>query len=157
MPLALTAHPAAGPPCHECTALCCRYFALEIDAPEDRDDFEILKWYLIHGNAWIWVEDGDWHLQVDAQCRYLGPGNACTIYEKRPQICRDYGLPEKREHPDDPLCDYFSQGISHDHEFRTMDEIDAFAATFLAKKAEERARRSAAAKRAWNERRRATR
>lgn len=148
----LPAHPATLPPCDQCTALCCRYYALEIDAPEDRADFDTLRWYLFHGDSWIWVEGGDWYLQVDQPCRHLGPNNECTVYETRPQICRDYGLPENKEHPDDPLCDYFSMGVRHDHEFRTSEELERYAGEFLAKREAARARRSAAAKKAWKER-----
>lgn len=141
-----------GPPCHKCSAMCCKYYALELDEPEDRDDFEALKWYLIHDKSWIWVDGDEWYLQVDSPCRHLGPNNECTIYEKRPQICRDYGMPENLEDPDEPLCDYFAQDSSHDLEFRDIDSLEAYAAKFLAKEEEKRKRRSDAAKRAWRKR-----
>jgi Fe-S-cluster containining protein len=134
--------------------MCCRYYALEIDAPEDAEDFDSIKWYLLHEKSWVWVDDGEWYLQVDEKCRFLGDDHRCTIYERRPQICRDYGLPENLDHPDDPLCDYFAQGEPHDLEFREPEEIDAYAAKVLAEKASARARRSEAAKKAWEARRR---
>lgn len=130
-----------GPPCHKCTALCCRYYALEIDTPEDREDFEALKWYLIHKNSWIWVDDDEWFLQVEQVCRYLGPKNECTIYDRRPQICREYGDPEHLEDPDEPLCDYFVQDIAHDLEFRELDEIEAYAEKVLAERENKKGRR----------------
>ncbi len=146
---------AEGPPCHRCVALCCRYYALEIDAPEDEEDFEQLKWYLIHGKSWVWADDGEWFLQVDEDCRFLGPQNECRIYDKRPKICREYGMPEHLEDPSDPLCDFFSGDDRHELEFRTMEEIDAYAKRFLAKRARERARRAEAARRGWARRKRA--
>ncbi|UCF66680.1 MAG: YkgJ family cysteine cluster protein [Acidobacteriota bacterium] len=139
---------AEGPPCHDCAALCCRYYALEIETPETLEDFEALKWYLIHGKSWIWVEDGEWHLQVDEACRYLGPNNECLIYERRPKICRDYGMPEQPP-SDDPLCDYFAQDERHDLEFRTLDELERHIEKFAA----QRRRRSEAARRGWAKRR----
>lgn len=151
----LPVHPAAdsastdSPPCHLCTALCCRYFALQLDTPEDVEDFDALRWYLLHDGAWLWVDDGDWFLQVDRPCRYLGPSNECTIYERRPQICRDYALPDQKDHPDDPLCDYFAKDAHHDHEFRDIPEFDKYVEKFLADRAAARLRRSVAAKRAW--------
>ncbi len=156
----LPLHPAAAtaspekPPCERCTALCCRYFALQLDTPEDDEDFDHIKWYLIHGDAWVWVDDGEWYLQVDQPCRHLGANNECTIYEKRPKICREYGLPERRENPEDPLCDYFAQHLKHDLEFRSLDELEAWSATFLADREEKRRRRSAAAKKSWRKRNR---
>lgn len=155
-PAATSAKPEA-PPCDQCTALCCRYFALQLDTPEDREDFDSIRWYLLHGKSWIWVDAGDWYLQVDEPCRFLGPKNACTIYDKRPQICRDYGLPEHREHPEDPLCDYFSRDQRHDLEFREPHELDAWLEKYFAEREEKRKKRSAAAKRAWAKKRRAER
>ncbi len=146
-----------GPPCHDCDALCCQYFALEIDAPKDAEDFEDLRWYLLHGKTWIWVEDDDWFLQVDHPCRYLGPNNVCQIYDERPTICREYGLRENLEHAEDPLCDYFARDGNHDLEFRTPEQIAAYAETFLVEKEREHRRRSAAAKRGWKRRRSAAR
>lgn len=155
LPLHPQIQPAASdsPPCHRCSALCCRYFALQLDTPEDREDFDSIRWYLLHGRSWIWVEDGDWYLQVEEPCRYLGRSNECSIYERRPQICREYGLQEGREHPDDPLCDFFSQDARHDHEFRTPEELDSFVEKFFAEREVKRLRRSEAAKKAWAERR----
>ena len=34
--------------CVKCTGLCCRYFALPLDDPEDWDDFDDIRWYLCH-------------------------------------------------------------------------------------------------------------
>lgn len=150
---ALVPEQAGGPPCHRCAALCCRYYALQLDTPEDREDFEHLRWFLIHGKTWLWTSEGEWFLQVDEPCRFLGPDNGCTIYDKRPQICRDYGMPEGLDHPEDPLCDYFVQAERHEMEFRTLEELDAFAEKFLAEKEVRRQQRSQAAKAGWNRRR----
>ncbi|MBP7146291.1 MAG: YkgJ family cysteine cluster protein [Acidobacteria bacterium] len=149
----LAAEDPDSPPCHKCAALCCRYYALELDPPEDEEDFDAMKWYLLHGQSWIWVQDGDWYLQVDEVCRFLGPSNECTIYDSRPQICRGYGMPENREHPEDPLCDYFAQDEKHDLEFHEPAELDRYMRKFLADQAEKRLRRSEAAKKAWARRR----
>ena len=34
--------------CTECEGLCCRYFALPIETPEDWDDYDDIRWYLAH-------------------------------------------------------------------------------------------------------------
>jgi len=145
--------PPQQAPCEECDAMCCRYFALEIDAPEDADDFEDLRWYLLHENSWIWVENDEWFLQIDQQCRYLGKDNRCQIYETRPKICREYGVPEFLDNPKDPLCDYFVQGVEHDLEFRDAEALGRWGEKFLVEKAAQRARRSRAAKKGWARRR----
>jgi len=152
LPSVPQASPGA-PPCHECTALCCRYYALQTATPETEEDFEALRWYLMHGPTWIWVDEGDWYLQVEQVCRSLGPANECLVYETRPQICREYGLPEGNERAGDPNCDYFSGELSHDLEFRTPEELESHARVFLAARELARERRSEAARRGWRRRR----
>lgn len=76
--------------CDHCTAKCCRYFALPIDAPESRKDFDFIRWYLLHDAATVFVEDDVWYLLVHTTCKHLQDDNRCGIYATRPQICRDY-------------------------------------------------------------------
>ena len=142
-----------SPPCHECSALCCRYYALQIDTPETEEDFEALRWYLMHGSTWIWVDEGDWYLQVEQVCTNLGPGNECLVYDTRPQICREYGLPEVSHGEDEPPCDYFAADARHDLEFRAPAEIERYARRVLEARARARKRRSEAARRGWRTRR----
>ncbi|MDQ7087485.1 MAG: YkgJ family cysteine cluster protein [Acidobacteriota bacterium] len=118
LPTLLAAAP--DPPCERCAALCCRYFALELDPPEDEDDFDDLRWYLLHKRSWIWVDDGEWYLQVDEECRFLEKDGRCGIYDRRPRICREYGA----DPTDDPRCDYFSESEEHDMEFRHPGELE---------------------------------
>ena len=76
--------------CEYCTAKCCRYFALPIDVPETIEDFDFIRWYLLHDQATVFTEDEDWYLLVHTTCRHLQDDHRCGIYETRPQICRDY-------------------------------------------------------------------
>jgi Fe-S-cluster containining protein len=76
--------------CDHCWAKCCRYFALAIDTPEERSDFDYIRWYLLHEHATVFVEDGSWYLLVHTECKHLEPDHRCGIYHTRPQICRDY-------------------------------------------------------------------
>ena len=77
--------------CQKCHGKCCRYFAQPIETPEDWDDFDDIRWYLCHENVSVFVEDGDWYLNVQNKCRYLSEEDyRCGNYEVRPKICRDY-------------------------------------------------------------------
>lgn len=76
--------------CSYCTAKCCGYFALQIDTPTSRTDFDSIRWYMLHGRVSIFVDDGDWYLMVHSVCDKLRDDYMCGIYEDRPQICRDY-------------------------------------------------------------------
>ncbi len=77
--------------CDTCTGLCCRYFAFPIDTPEDKGDYNDIRWFLCHKDITVFVEDGDWYINIDNKCRHLsGKDNRCRIYDKRPRICRGY-------------------------------------------------------------------
>ena len=76
--------------CEYCTAKCCRYFALPIDTPDTIKEFDYVRWFLLHGQASVFVEDESWYLLVHTVCKHLQPDNRCGIYETRPEICREY-------------------------------------------------------------------
>jgi len=99
-------------PCTRCTGLCCRYFALPIDTPEDWDDFDDIRWYLCHENVTVFVEDGQWYLNVKNVCRHLSSETyRCEIYSMRPKICRGYETED---------CDY--TGDEYDYELHFVDD-----------------------------------
>jgi uncharacterized protein len=92
--------------CEYCTAKCCRYFALPLDAPEDLADFEFIRWFLLHERATIFREDDTWYLLVHTVCRHLQDNNMCGIYDTRPQVCRDYST-KNCEYEDDWTYDFY--------------------------------------------------
>jgi Fe-S-cluster containining protein len=98
--------------CVKCTGLCCRYFALPIETPEDKDDYDDIRWYLCHKDITVFVEDGDWYLNIKNKCSHLSEKDyRCRIYDKRPNICRKY------RHAD---CD-FVEG-EYDYELHFTDD-----------------------------------
>ena len=76
--------------CVNCGAKCCKYFALEIDEPDCKDEFDDVRWYLCHEKTWVFIDDGKWYLYLKNKCKYLDKNNLCTIYDKRPRICREH-------------------------------------------------------------------
>lgn len=84
--------------CEDCPALCCKYVALEIDCPEELEDFEDIKWYVLHKDVNVYVEeDGTWNLEFITPCEYLDEKDKCTIHEenskiKRPKICKEFDV-----------------------------------------------------------------
>lgn len=81
--------------CEGCNGKCCRYVAIEIDCPEDLEDFENIKWYVCHKNTNVYVEeDGTWNLEFLTPCEFLDENSKCTIYERRPKICREFNTDE---------------------------------------------------------------
>ena len=57
--------------CEHCTAACCRYIAVPIDTPKNKRDFDDMRWYVIHENIAVFVEDGDWYIQIHNPCRNI--------------------------------------------------------------------------------------
>lgn len=86
--------------CEYCTARCCRYFALPIDKPETLKDFDFMRWFLLHEQATVFVEDDSWYLLVHTVCKHLQADHRCGIYEIRPEICREYSA-DNCEYDDD--------------------------------------------------------
>jgi uncharacterized protein len=117
--------------CEYCTAKCCRYFALPIDTPDTREEFDYLRWYMIHGRVSLFVDEGTWYLMVHADCRHLLPDNRCGNYDDRPQICRDYTT-DNCEYDDDATYDQF---------FETPEQLWEYAEAYLPQKKRPRANR----------------
>lgn len=107
--------------CQHCTAKCCRYFALPIDAPETRRDFDNMRWYLMHGRCAIFVDSGTWYLMVYGDCQHLQDDHRCGIYPTRPQICRDYSTAN---------CE-FDADSCYDRFFETAAQIEEYAEAVL--------------------------
>jgi len=104
--------------CDKCTALCCRYFALPIDTPEDKGDYDDIRWYLGHKGITVFVEDGDWYINIKNKCRHLSEkDHRCKIYNKRPRICRQY------RHRD---CDYVEGEYDYELHFTSDKQMQEY-------------------------------
>jgi len=108
--------PADKSLCDFCTAKCCHYFALPIDTPTTRRDFDYIRWYLLHERATVFVEDESWYLMVHTVCKHLQPDFRCGIYETRPRICREYST-DNCEYEDDWVYDQYFETPEQVHEY----------------------------------------
>ncbi len=93
--------------CDGCDGACCRYVALEIDCPEELEDFENIRWYIIHKDVRVYIEeDGTWNLEFLSPCKYLREDGRCNVHEdfvkdpviKRPRICKEFTTEECPHH-----------------------------------------------------------
>ena len=105
--------------CPKCAGLCCRYVALPIETPKTRADFDDIRWYLAHEGFSIFVDEGDWYVNVAARCKYLTDENMCRIYLNRPRICRTYK---------DDNCDYHGGDYGYDLHFSSTEELEEYMA-----------------------------
>ena len=67
--------------CEHCTAACCRYLAIPLDEPTTARDFDDIRWYLMHEDVSVFVEDGDWYIQFQTRCKNLGADNIWPTYD----------------------------------------------------------------------------
>ena len=107
--------------CSYCPGKCCRYFALPIDVPKKKADFEYLRWYLLHERATVFTEDDCWYILVYTKCKMLGDDNRCRAYETRPDICREYTT-ENCEYDDD---------WTYEHYFETAEQVQEYTEAVL--------------------------
>ena len=117
--------------CEHCTGMCCRYLALPIDTPEDREEFDDVRWYLLHQGVSVFVEDGEWYLYVATDCRHLQPDYRCGLYETRPRICRKYTTVN---------CDYHSGEYGWEQHFTCPEHLDEFVREYFADKDESKSK-----------------
>jgi Fe-S-cluster containining protein len=103
--------------CRHCTGLCCRYFALPIETPTARSDYDDIRWYLSHQNTEVFVEDGDWYLNVINPCRHLAADHTCANYDRRPKICRTYKIDD---------CDLTSDDYGYELHFTSDRQIEDY-------------------------------
>ena len=109
--------------CDFCTAKCCKYFALPIDTPKTYEDFQYIRWYLLHDAASVFVDDGIWYLLVQTQCKHLQSDNRCGIYETRPTICSEYSTDK---------CEY-DDSWTYERYFETAEQVDEFCDALFAR------------------------
>lgn len=114
--------------------------------PREHDQ---VRWYLLHESVVVWVQDGEWHLEVRVPCRHLQPDNRCGIYDRRPDICREYGWPEG-------TCELFEEDLHFQLYFDSAESFEAWSKAELQKR-ERRLARRRERERAARERRRAER
>lgn len=120
--------------CNHCKQKCCHYMAIEYDAPEDEEDFNEAKWILAHKDVVIYIDEGEWHLEFKSVCEKLGSDGHCTIYEDRPDICKDYA-DDMLEYG---LCEGFQNVYNtYDAYFKSMEDIEAFMPKYLEELREE--------------------
>lgn len=104
--------------CDKCSALCCRYIALPIDNPESVKDYDNIRWYLVHENVVVFIEDKQWYVGFFTRCKHLQPDNRCGIYAIRPRICRQYTTDN---------CDWHGGEYNYEELFTSAEQLRAYA------------------------------
>ncbi|MEQ8351536.1 MAG: YkgJ family cysteine cluster protein [Leptospiraceae bacterium] len=70
---------------------CCMYITVPLEYPRSNDQRDLYTWYLLHRNVEIYIDhDKTWAIIFKTPCDKLLANGMCSIYETRPQLCRDY-------------------------------------------------------------------
>jgi len=101
--------------CRNCGALCCKDLSMAIGKPANKKEIEELKWQLQFDAIKVYIRKRRWYQLVESKCMYLSRDNRCTIYDKRPDKCREHNPPD---------CEYF--GKFYDVIFTSPDELNRY-------------------------------
>ena len=123
--------------CGKCGGKCCQYFCFEIDTPDTFEEFENLRWFLLHEGITIHIDEGHWYISIANRCKSLADDGRCLTYEDRPLICRRYDMDN---------CDFASGDYEYEQLFETPEQIERHARKALGKKAWRKAENKAHAK-----------
>lgn len=104
--------------CAQCfDSKCCQYITEPMDTPRSIKSFDMLLWQVSHANIHIFKDSTGWYLTSFGQCEHLSAQGQCSIYEKRPFICREHSNDNcEFDNAHDAYCDlYFTHYDEFDH------------------------------------------
>ena len=104
--------------CDQCNGECCRDVTVELDDPEDMEDWEDMRWMVAHENVAVYLDDdNDWVIEFRTPCSKLDEKSRCTMYKNRPHKCRQHEMDS---------CVKNGEGEVHKIRFDTIEEIDEY-------------------------------
>jgi uncharacterized protein len=106
--------------CRKCDAYCCKHVAVHLEKPKSKQDYDHIRWYLLHENVWVSIDlQGDWILEFRSPCKEITKDFKCGDYENRPSICRAYPS-------EDELCERQTTALSYIHLFTNVTEFEKY-------------------------------
>jgi hypothetical protein len=83
--------------------MCCRYVAAPLDTPRTPAEKDRARWPLLHRNAKVYDDHRDrWFVEFVTDCKHLRPDHKRSIYDTRPDVCREHAEDEECEAEDNP-------------------------------------------------------
>jgi Fe-S-cluster containining protein len=107
-------------PCVECGGRCCNYIAIGINSPRSQAGLENIRWFLLHEKVSVYIDHNkEWYVEFATPCTALNTKKRCTVYERRPKVCRDYGT-------GDGECEYYD--TPYIEKFETLEQFEEWQA-----------------------------
>ena len=105
--------------CQACGSRCCAYFCFEIDKPTTFQEFENVRWFIMHQGVTVHIDAaGDWYISIANRCLNLDEKGLCRQYETRPMICRAYTTAG---------CDFTLGDYEYQAVFHTPEQLENYA------------------------------
>jgi len=104
--------------CKGCPARCCHTLLIPFKRPRTRSEIDYYKWHVQYDTVRIAIRSHRWYLAVEGRCMYLDEKNLCTIYDRRPEICRKHNPPD---------CERY--GRWYDVIIETPEELESYLST----------------------------
>ncbi len=98
--------------CDGCPGLCCNGLEESIIRPRTKKEIADISWQLHFENINFFIRNKRWYQLILGRCIYLDDDKMCTIYDKRPDICKDHNP---------PACEY--HGSIYDTLFTTPEDL----------------------------------
>ncbi len=106
--------------CQKCNAHCCRHIAIGVDAPDDKESYDNIRWYLLHKNVWVFIDHEDqWLIEFRTPCRLIRSDYKCGDYQNRPLVCKNY--PEE-----DELCEGETNEPAYKELFKNVKDFERY-------------------------------
>ncbi|MBU1198987.1 MAG: hypothetical protein KKE98_06425 [Nanoarchaeota archaeon] len=111
---------------------------VEIETPENKDDYEDISWYLYHPGISVFIEQDEdnpeedqWNVRFDSKCMHLNGNGKCNAYDEKPPICTEYSI-ENCDHEFNDMKVHFKSPEEYKEWLKTCEEYQE-----LCKKEEE--------------------
>ena len=76
--------------CIECGAKCCKFIAISLDEFDDEMDPHPERYFTLHENLRVVETRFGKEIVIESRCKALREDNTCSIYEDRPDMCRNF-------------------------------------------------------------------
>jgi len=105
-------------PCHKCDSLCCRDVSISLDTPKDKDDFDEIKWLIMHKQVSVYIDnESDWLVEFNTDCKNLDDDGLCKIHKDRPKTCYEHSH---------ETCVFHNKETYYQVLFKTVQDVDDY-------------------------------
>lgn len=76
--------------CQECGARCCKFISISIEEFPENMDGNPERYFTLHENVKVVETRYGKEIVISSRCKALSDDNTCSIYDDRPDMCRNF-------------------------------------------------------------------